>query len=252
MKKVWITLAVAAMMTACGGEEKPAAKADAGAAQTEQGALANDSAKFSYAIGMDIGQSVKSLGADIDQDALTAGIRDRLSGNTLQLTQEEATKVQQAFFKARAEKQAAERKAMAEKNKAEGEKFLAENAKKEGVKTTDSGLQYEVIKQGDGAMPKATDQVKVHYRGTLLDGTEFDSSYSRGQPVTFPLNGVIKGWTEGLQLMKVGSKYRFWLPASLAYGEQGAGDKIAPNATLIFEVELLDIVTPDSGKKKAG
>ncbi len=252
MKKVWIALAVAAMMTACGGEEKADAKMDAGTAQAEQGTLTSENAKFSYAIGMDIGQSVKSLGADIDQDALAAGIRDRLSGNKLQLTQEEATKVQQAFFKARAEKQAAERKAQAEKNKAEGEKFLAENAKKKGVTTTESGLQYEVLKQGDGPRPKATDQVKVHYRGTLLDGTEFDSSYSRGQPVTFPLNGVIKGWTEALQLMPVGSKYKIYLPASLAYGEQGAGNKIAPNAALVFEVELLDIVTPDSGKKKAG
>ncbi len=252
MKKIWIALAVTALMTACGEQEKQAAKTEAGAAQTGQTQLASDNARFSYAIGMDIGQSVKSLGADIDQDALTAGIRDRLSGNTLKLTQEEATKVQQAFFKARAEKQAAERKKLAEKNKVEGEKFLAENAKKKGVKTTDSGLQYEVLKQGDGAKPKATDQVKVHYRGTLLDGTEFDSSYSRGQPVTFPLNGVIKGWTEGLQLMPVGSKYKFYLPASLAYGEQGAGNKIAPNATLIFEVELLDIVTPDNGSKKAG
>jgi len=243
MKKIWIALALAGLMTACGGGK------DDGKGVGASVKLDNDHAKFSYAIGMDIGQSVKSLGDDIDQDALVAGIRDRLNGAKPRLSKEEAVKVQQAYFKKRAEKQAAARKAEGEKNKAEGEKFLAENAKREGVHVTASGLQYEVLKQGDGPKPKATDRVKVHYRGTFIDGSEFDSSYSRGQPVVFPLNGVIKGWSEGLQLMPVGSKYKLYLPASLAYGEQGAGKRIGPNKTLIFEVELLDIVKPKAAGK---
>ncbi|RMH59537.1 MAG: FKBP-type peptidyl-prolyl cis-trans isomerase [Zetaproteobacteria bacterium] len=243
MKKIWIALAATALLAGCGGGK------DAGKESSAGVALDNENAKFSYAVGLDIGRSVAGLGNDVDQDALVAGIRDQLNGNKPKLSQEEAVKVQQAFFKKRAEKKAAERKAAGEKNKAEGEKFLAENAKRKGVHVTASGLQYEVLKQGDGPKPKPTDRVKVHYRGTFIDGTEFDSSYSRGQPAVFPLNGVIKGWTEGLQLMPVGSKYKFYLPANLAYGEQGAGNRIGPNKTLIFEVELLDIVKPDAGGK---
>ena len=136
-------------------------------------------------------------------------------------------------------KQKEEREAKAAKAKEAGEKFLAENAKKEGVKTTASGLQYEVITEGKGEHPTKDDKVTVHYKGTLLDGTEFDSSYSRNQPITFPLGNVIAGWTEGVQLMTPGSKYRFWIPPNLAYGERGAGAKIGPNETLVFEVELL-------------
>ena len=138
------------------------------------------------------------------------------------------------------------------KSAAEGEKFLAENKTKEGVKTTASGLQYKVIKEGTGAQPKANDTVSVNYRGTLIDGTEFDSSYKRGQPATFPVSGVIKGWTEALQLMKSGSKYQLFIPASLAYGDRGAGRDIAPNSTLIFEVELLDVKPPAGGASSSG
>src|SRR5437667_9870592 len=138
-----------------------------------------------------------------------------------------------------------------DKNKAEGAKFLEENKKKEGVKTTASGLQYKVVKDGSGAQPKATDTVTVNYRGTLINGTEFDSSYKRGQPATFPLNGVIKGWTEGLQLMKVGSKYQFFVPPNLAYGERSVGPDIAPNSTLIFEGELLGVKPPESSASPA-
>ncbi len=216
--------------------------------------LTSESAKLSYAIGLDVGQSLKSLNAEIDQQAFMAAIADRLDERPLKMEAQEAAKVKQAFFKARAEKQMAERKAKGEANRKAGEKFLAENAKKPGVKVTDSGLQYEVLKQGDGPRPKATDKVTVHYRGTLLDGTEFDSSYSRGQPATFPLNGVIKGWTEGVQLMNVGSKYRFYIPAELAYGERGAGNRIEPNSTLIFDVELLGIgdAKPAAQPKDAG
>ncbi len=210
--------------------------------------LEGESARLSYAIGLDVGQSLKSLGADIDRAAFMAAIADRLEGRDARLSTEEAGKVKQAFFKARAEKQMAEQKARGEANKAEGEKFLAENAKKPGVKVTGSGLQYEVLRQGDGPKPSATDRVTVHYRGTLLDGTEFDSSYSRKQPATFPLNGVIKGWTEGVQLMSVGSKYKFYIPSELAYGARGAGSRIGPNSTLIFEVELLGIEGQEDGK----
>ena len=137
---------------------------------------------------------------------------------------------------------AAKAKAKAEAVKVESKKFLEENAKKEGVKTTESGLQYTVIKEGEGAKPKATDTVKVHYKGTLVDGTEFDSSYKRGEPISFPLNGVIKGWTEGLQLMPVGSTYRFFIPSDLGYGDRGAGADIPGGAALIFDVELIQVV----------
>jgi FKBP-type peptidyl-prolyl cis-trans isomerase len=146
------------------------------------------------------------------------------------------------------ERQKAERAAQAEKAKQEGEAFLAENAKREGVKTTDSGLQYEVLQEGEGKKPTAEDRVTVHYKGTLISGEEFDSSYARGQPVTFPLSNVIPGWTEGVQLMSPGAKYKFYIPSDLAYGERGAGVKIGPNETLIFEVELLSV--NDEGEEK--
>lgn len=236
MKKTIIAAVCLAMLAAC--SQQAEVKKEAKPAELQ---LNDDGAKLSYAIGMDIGSSLKSLDADINRPALVAAINDRLDGKTLKLSDEDAGKAKQAFFKKRAEKQAAEQKAAAEKNKKEGAAFLAENGKKEGVTTTDSGLQYEVIKQGDGAKPKATDKVTVNYRGTLIDGTEFDSSYKRGEPVTFPLNGVIKGWTEGVQLMSVGSKYKFVLPSDLAYGARGAGPKIGPDSVLVFEVELLGI-----------
>ena len=146
-----------------------------------------------------------------------------------------------AFQKDMMAKQEAKAKAAAEKNSKDGEAFLAENKKKDGVKSTASGLQYKVIKAGDGVMPKGTDTVSVNYKGTLIDGTEFDSSYKRGEAATFPVSGVIKGWTEALQLMKVGSKWQLFIPSNIAYGERGAGGEIGPNATLIFEVELLSI-----------
>ncbi|MDQ7000286.1 MAG: FKBP-type peptidyl-prolyl cis-trans isomerase [Mariprofundus sp.] len=238
MKKTMIAAVCLAMLAACSQQAEVKKAKPAGLN------LDNDKAKLSYAIGMDIGTSLKSLNADMDRAALTVAINDRLDGKPLKLNDEDAAKVKQEFFKKRAEEQAAKQKAAAEKNKVDGAAFLAENGKKEGVTTTESGLQYEVITQGDGAKPKATDKVTVNYRGTLIDGTEFDSSYKRGKPVTFPLNGVIKGWTEGVQLMNVGSKYKFVLPAELAYGERGAGGKIGPNSTLVFEVELLGIGEP--------
>jgi FKBP-type peptidyl-prolyl cis-trans isomerase len=166
---------------------------------------------------------------------------DAQSGTDTLLTQDEMMTALQTFQTTMMERQQAKAEREASENITAGEAFLAENASKEGVMVTESGLQYKVITEGSGPKPQATDQVTVHYRGTLLDGTEFDSSYSRGEPATFGLNQVIPGWTEGVQLMNVGSKYEFYIPANLAYGERGAGASIGPNSTLIFEVELISI-----------
>lgn len=192
--------------------------------------------KSSYAIGVNIGRSFKQQGLDADTEQLVKGFKDAMAG-TIALSDAE---LQEAMMKLQQEMMAAQA-AKGEKAKGEGADFLAANKSKEGVKATASGLQYKVLKEGTGPKPKATDTVVAHYRGTLIDGTEFDSSYKRGEPTEFPLNGVIKGWTEGLQLMPVGSKYQFFIPSDLAYGERGAGGQIPPNATLIFEVELVSI-----------
>ena len=195
--------------------------------------------KVSYSIGLDIGTTFKKQKMEINTDMLAAGVKDGLSGANPLLTPEEVRTVMTEFSKDMRERAATVSKEAAEKNTKEGEKFLAENKTKPGVKTTASGLQYLVEKEGSGAAPKETDTVVVNYRGTLIDGTEFDSSYKRGEPTTFPVNRVIKGWTEALQLMKPGGKYKLFIPSSLAYGPGGAGGDIGPNATLIFEVELL-------------
>jgi len=192
--------------------------------------------KFSYSIGVNIGSNLSKQNIPVNPDAITAGIKDAIAGKP-QLTPDQIKEVMATFEKDMEQKQ----KAAGEKNASEGTKFLEENKKKDGVKTTGSGLQYKALKQGTGAQPKESDTVTVNYRGTLINGTEFDSSYKRGQPATFPLSGVIKGWTEGLQLMKVGSKYQLFVPPNLGYGDRAVGPDISPNSTLIFEVELLDI-----------
>jgi len=191
--------------------------------------------KVSYSIGLQIGFNLSRQKVDISPEMLASGIKDALAGKP-QLNPDQIKEVMSAFEKDMEQKQ----KQAGDKNKAEGTKFLEENKKKEGVKTTASGLQYKVLKDGNGAQPKTTDTVTVNYRGTLINGTEFDSSYKRGQPATFPVNGVIKGWTEALQLMKVGSKYQLFIPSDLAYGERSVSPDLASNSTLIFEVELLD------------
>src|SRR6266536_3179546 len=201
--------------------------------------LKDQKEKVSYAIGMNIGLNLSRQKVDINSDLLAAGIKDAITGKP-QLTQDQVKDVMAQFEKDMEQKQ----KTAGEKNKADGAKFLEENKKKPGVKTTASGLEYKVEKEGTGAPPKPTDMVTVNYRGTLIDGTEFDSSYKRGQPATFPVNGVIKGWTEALQLMKVGSKYQLWIPSNLAYGERSVSPELGPNATLIFEVELTDAKAP--------
>lgn len=203
--------------------------------------LDTDIKQFSYVIGMDIGNSLKQGKVEVDVPTLQRAIEDTLTGKEPLLKAEQAQQIKQAYFQKMQEKRAEESKVLGEKNQQEGTAFLAENKDKEGVVTTSSGLQYQVINPGDGPKPKETDQVTVNYKGTLLDGTEFDSSYKRGQPATFPVKGVIPGWTEALQLMQVGSTYRLFVPPSLAYGERGAGDKIGPHAVLIFDVELLGI-----------
>ncbi|MGE5252468.1 MAG: FKBP-type peptidyl-prolyl cis-trans isomerase [Planctomycetaceae bacterium] len=215
------------------------AAAPAGA--QEKPALKDQKEKISYIIGRDIGAKLKEQSVDIDPDILARGIKDGLSGARPLLSGPEAREVMTAFEKELRAKQETARKAAGEKNKKEGEAFLAENKKKEGVKTLPSGLQYKVIRPGTGKKPKATDTVTTHYKGTLIDGTEFDSSYKRGKPATFAVNGVIPGWTEALQLMEEGAKWQLFIPPNLAYGERGAGQVIGPQATLIFEVELISI-----------
>lgn len=197
--------------------------------------------KVSYSIGLNIGKNLKKESVDINSDALIQGIKDALSGGKTLMTEQEVDETMMNFQKEMKAKQVARLKELGEKNKKEGEAFLAENKKKEGVITLPSGLQYKVIKEGDGKMPKSTDTITVHYRGALIDGTEFDSSYTRGQPATFPVKGVIAGFSEALQLMKVGSKWQLFIPSNLAYGERGAGDDIGPNVTLIFDMELISI-----------
>ena len=208
--------------------------ADAGLTTPEQ--------KAGYSIGANIGSNLvgQGLAADLDMAAIIAGIQDSMSGGELKMTQADMEAAIQAFTTLQQEKMNAQIAAEAQA----GVDFLAQNAQQPGVMTTDSGLQYVVIEEAsdaNAATPKETDNVTVHYTGTLIDGTVFDSSVERNEPASFPLNGVIPGWTEGLQLMKVGSKYRFFIPSALAYGEQGAPPVIPPNSTLIFEIELLSI-----------
>lgn len=198
--------------------------------------------KVSYALGLGIGRQLAQMGAtSLDIDDFSQAIKDVIAGNSLQVSDSEAQKLVQQFF---AEQEAKQRAAAEEKGKAAkvaGDNFLAENGKKEGVITLPSGLQYQVLRDGNGKKPKATDQVECHYEGTLIDGTIFDSSYKRGQTATFPLNGVIAGWTEGLQLMQEGAKYRFFIPYQLGYGANGAGASIPPYAALVFDVELIAV-----------
>ncbi|NKB23943.1 MAG: hypothetical protein GKR87_06110 [Kiritimatiellae bacterium] len=197
--------------------------------------------RLSYAIGTDFGATLKRQGVDIDLNIFTQGVKDGADGKELLLTPEEMKETMLKFQSELQKKQASITSERAEKNKKEGEAFLPKNKEKEGVITLSSGLQYSVLKEGDGEKPSETDTVTVHYTGTLIDGTVFDSSHKRGEPTTFHVNGVISGWQEGLQLMKVGATWKFFIPSELAYGTRGASALIGPNATLIFEVELISI-----------
>lgn len=205
--------------------------------------LKDEKERVSYMIGLDIAQTLQPVKDEIDIPTLEKALRASLKGEKPLMDEKQAQQVRDAFAQKIQMKRMSEQMAAAKKNAEAGQAFLAQNGKKPGVKTTASGLQYQVLKEGTGAKPKESDLVQVHYVGTLLDGTKFDSSIDRGQPATIPLQQVVPGWREGVQLMSVGSKYRFWVPAALAYGEAGTpgGGPIGPNATLVFEVELLGI-----------
>lgn len=197
--------------------------------------------RLSYIVGENMAHQLKNDGLDLDTDAIALAINDVMAGNPSRLSDAEKRSVVEQVQKESQEKQMAAHAEQSAKNKTEGAAYLATNAKKDGVTTTDSGLQYQTLVAGNGAKPAKSDRVKVHYKGTLIDGTVFDSSYDRGEPIVFPVTGVIAGWIEGLQLMNVGSKYELVIPSNLAYGANGSGPVIGPDATLIFEVELLGI-----------
>jgi len=234
MKRFIVIVSASLLAFPLFGQEKSPQLKDQNAPQ-----LKDQKDKVSYSIGMQIGFNLGRQKVDINPDILAAGIKDAIAGKP-QLTTDQVKDIMSQFEKDMEQKQ----KQAGEKNKTEGAKFLEDNKKKPGVKTTASGLQYKVEKEGTGSQPKATDMVTVNYRGTLIDGTEFDSSYKRNQPATFPVNGVIKGWTEALQLMKQGAKYQLFIPSNLAYGERAMGPDIGPNSTLIFDVDLVDVKPP--------
>lgn len=241
LRMLAIAVAAASLVSACAPKQDSSAGAASG--------LESDAQKFGYALGYDLGKQLEPLKEDTDLAALKAGLDDAVAGKDPKLDDAARDEIKNTVDQRMRERLLKQREDQAVKNKEEGEKFLAENAKREGVKTTDSGLQYEVITEGKGEHPKASDTVTVNYIGTLLNGEEFDNSYKRGQALTMPLNGFIPGWTEGVQLMTPGSKYKFYIPSSLAYGERGAGVKMGPNQTLVFEVELLSIGEPKEGAK---
>jgi FKBP-type peptidyl-prolyl cis-trans isomerase FklB len=234
------------------GSKTPAKKATTGTAAAAP--LTSRKQKFSYALGMNIatglGTNLKKQGVEVDWSLVAQGLKDGASGKGTRLSEDEAktvlNEVQTEVHKEQQEKM----KQASDKNKSEGAAFLAANKDKDGVKTLPSGLQYKIITEGTGPKPTTTDTVVCNYRGTLINGTEFDSSYKRGEPATFPVGGVIKGWTEALQLMPVGSKWQLFVPSDLAYGDRGAGAEIGPNSTLIFEVELMSIKPKDADKAK--
>ncbi|MGB1908204.1 MAG: FKBP-type peptidyl-prolyl cis-trans isomerase [Spongiibacter sp.] len=228
-KTVLSAVVISGLLVACGGEKNA------------EPSLDSEIAKVSYGIGANIGSR---FGDDLplDVDAFSAGVRDALAGGELKMSDEEIMTTLQNFQQKQMAARQEQAQAESEVNKKAAEEFLAKNAKEEGVITTESGLQYKIIEKGEGESPRAEDKVEVHYEGTLLDGTVFDSSYKRNETVTFPVNGVIPGWTEALQLMKVGAKWTLYIPPELAYGAGGAGQMIGPNSALVFDVELVDIV----------
>lgn len=253
-RRAAIALAVAAMavsISACNPPTDKAADKKAEESQGEAGpkiaGLPTEKDRVSYMIGLQMAKSLEQVKDEVDVDVITKAIKTSLAGQKTLMDDKQAQQVAEAFGQKMARKMAEKAEADAKKNLDEGQKFLAENAKKPDVKTTPSGLQYQIVSEGTGPKPKDTDVVRVHYRGTLLDGKTFDSSYDRGEPATFPLTGVIPGWREGIALMPVGSKFKLWIPASLGYGESGTqGGPIGPNATLVFDVELLEIVKSEA------
>ncbi len=232
--------------------DKPAADAKAateakGAEVKAIGGMKTEKEQDSYLIGMDMGRSLELLKDDLDLAVLQKAMQANIKGEKPLLSEEEARQIRERLQNKVRTKQMEKMVAMAKTNQEEGDKFLAANGKKPGVVTTASGLQYQIVSEGKGAKPKASDTVRVHYKGALLDGKTFDSSYDRNEPAVFPLGAVVPGWQEGIALMPVGSKFKLWIPSKLGYGEQGTpGGPIGPNATLVFDVELLDIVKPNA------
>jgi FKBP-type peptidyl-prolyl cis-trans isomerase FkpA len=223
--------------------DKPAATADKDAAVKSIPGLPTEKDQVSYMIGMAMGKQLEMAKEDVDVDVLAKAIKTSLAGKKMLLTDQQAAEIAQSFSQKMQAQQMAKMMAEARTNLDQGAAFLAKNAKAPGVQTTPSGLEYQVITQGTGPKPQQSDTVRVNYTGTLLDGKKFDSSYDHGEPATFMVNQVVPGWQEGIALMPVGSKYKFWIPAKLGYGDKGTpGGPIPPNATLVFEVELLDIV----------
>ncbi len=215
-------------------------------------ALQTDKEKISYAIGVNMAQSISEIKDEIDLSILHQGMKDKMKENKLLVSAEEAQPLLQAFSEKLMAREQEKSAAASKKNLEDGKAFLEQNKTKEGVITTESGLQYMVLKEGDGKSPGVSDRVRVHYEGTKLDGTMFDSSYKRGEPATFQADQVIKGWTEGLQLMKAGGKYRLFIPADLAYGSRGAGQEIGSNEVLKFDVELLEVLDNEPQEGKPG
>jgi len=213
-------------------------------------ALKTQKDKLSYAIGMNIGGGMKKDGVDVDPNVLAQGLKDTMTGSKPLMTEAEAQAVMTEFRTTMIKKKQEDAQRVGDANKQAGQQFLAANKSKEGVVTLPDGLQYKILKEGTGPKPAATDSVTVNYRGTLINGTEFDSSYKRNEPATFGVNQVIKGWTEALQLMPVGSKWQLFIPSDLAYGERSPGGEIGPNSTLIFDVELLSIGAKDEKKSQ--
>jgi FKBP-type peptidyl-prolyl cis-trans isomerase FklB len=228
-----------------GAKEEVAAVKPAGEAAAEKAvSLVTEMDKVSYIIGTQIAGNLKKAEIEVNPESLMHGLKDALAGTNLAMSQAEMTKIYTGWQQRMRAEQAAKQKKEAAENLAKGTAFLEANKTKEGVKVLPSGLQYKVIKEGTGNTPVATDTVKTHYRGRLLDGTEFDSSYKGGQPAKFPVARVIAGWTEALQLMKEGAKWELYIPANLAYKERGSPPKIPPNSTLIFDIELIEVVKP--------
>ena len=242
--RMLLILMAVTLSTALYAQDQPPATQPATAGEEPAEAFASEKEKISYAIGLNIATGLKQRDVELDVDALIRGLRDVLAERDTLMTFAESNQIIMQWQMQERERLAREDEELAEKNKKEAEEFLAENKEKEGVKVTDSGLQYIVIEEGDGPSPKPTDMVTVHYRGTLIDGTEFDSSYERGEPARFVVNQVIEGWQESLPMMKVGAKWKLFIPPDLAYGPQRQGPQIGPNSLLIFEVELLGAEEP--------
>jgi FKBP-type peptidyl-prolyl cis-trans isomerase FklB len=253
IKRITLAALLFSSASIASAEDATPSASPAAVASASESTYKTDKDKVSYSLGVDIGRTLQRLQLDLNEEALSKGIGDVLGSKPMAMTDQELQATLQAFQQKMMQKQQEamtkkqnEMKVVAEKNKADGKKFLDDNAKKSGVKSTASGLQYKVLKEGKGEKPKDSDIVETNYRGTTIDGKEFDSSAKHGTSSSFPVNGVIKGWTEALKLMPVGSKWELYIPSELAYGDEGYGDDIPPGSTLVFEVELLDI------KKNAG